>query len=63
MIRTMQLRSLMAPGKQGPADDGKRWYSEGSYVLFVIQRGGGLGEGVCQVGPDRRLADFYFQSF
>ena len=45
------------------ADDGKRWDSEGSYILFIILRGGGLGEGVCAIFPERRLADFPFLFF
>ena len=41
----------MAPGKQGPADDGKRWdsLSPAMDVAFAIEKknnrsGGGLGE-------------------
>ena len=30
------LHSLVAPGKQGPADDGKRWHSDGRCILRPV---------------------------
>ena len=61
----VDLRSLVAPGKQGPADDGKRLgLSESALDVACITgglknqpRGGSLrGEGAGS-SPDRRLAD------
>ena len=45
------LRSLVAPVKQGPADDGKRLDSlspamDVALPLIFERKGGGLGEGV-----------------
>ena len=43
---------------KGPADDGKRFSSDGRFILEVGEaKGGGLEEGGVGIERDRRLAD------
>ena len=45
-------------GTGGLADDGKRFYSDGSFSVEVGEaKGGGLEEGGLGIGRERRLAD------
>ena len=53
----------MVPLREGPADDGKRFSSDGRSVCRWVDEieewGGGLGEGGRQILPDRTRADFF----
>ena len=56
------LLSLVA--HKGPADDGKRWYSDGRFIskgeMILKKWRGGLGERGCQIAPGRTQADILF---
>ena len=49
----------------GPADDGKRFYSDGRFMiarkLYLLKWGGGLGEGWLASGPGPEVGGFIFQ--
>ena len=52
---------------KGPADDGKRWYSDGRFIskgeMILKKWRGGLGERGCEIAADGRLADIYSGAF
>ena len=51
------------PPQGGPADDGKRFSSDGRFILEVGEaKGGGLEEGGVGILRERRLADLRFTS-